>query len=66
MIIATDPAPRSPSFLFVQFMRVGAVAVGLGYGAVMGMFSGLVRSRSHAGYHSHDSPVRLSAEAPNG
>ena len=29
-------------------MRVGAVAVGLGYGAVMGMFSGLVRSRSHA------------------
>ena len=30
-------------------MRVGAVAVGLGYGAVMGMFSGLVRSRSHAG-----------------
>lgn len=48
VIIATDPAPRSPSFLFVQFMRVGAVAVGLGYGAVMGMFSGLVRSRSHA------------------
>ena len=48
VIIATDPAPRSPSFLFVQFMRVGAVAVGLGYGAVMGMFSGLVRSRSIA------------------
>ena len=47
-------------------MRVGAVAVGLGYGAVMGMFSGLVRSRSHAGYHSHGVPVRLSAEAPNG
>ena len=66
VIIATDPAPRSPSFLFPQFMRVGAVAVGLGYGAVMGMFSGLVRSRSHAGYHSHGSPVRLSAEAPNG
>ena len=26
-----------------QFMRVGAVAVGLGYGAVMGTFTGLVR-----------------------
>jgi len=25
------------------FMRVGAVAVGLGYGAVMGMFSGLFK-----------------------
>lgn len=26
-------------------MRVGAVVVGLGYGAVMGTFTGLVRSR---------------------
>ena len=34
-------------------MRVGAVAVGLGYGAVMGMFSGLVRSRSPAS-SAHD------------
>ena len=32
-----------------QFMRVGAVAVGLGYGAVMGTFTGLVR-------HAHGSP----------
>lgn len=37
-------------------MRVGAVAVGLGYGAVMGMFSGLVRSRSTVSSASDPSP----------
>jgi len=50
----TDPGPTSPLLPFpAQFMRVGAVAVGLGYGAVMGMFSGLVRSRSPAS-SAHD------------
>jgi len=38
-----------------QFMRVGAVAVGLGYGAVMGTFTGLVR-------HALGSPPRSAAE----
>lgn len=43
-----DPdSPASPDSVpsSRQFMRVGAVVVGLGYGAVMGTFTGLVRSR---------------------
>ena len=39
-------SPASPDSLSSrQFMRVGAVVVGLGYGAVMGTFTSLVRSR---------------------
>jgi hypothetical protein len=55
----TDPGPSFPLLPFpAQFMRVGAVAVGLGYGAVMGMFSGLVRSRSPASSAPDPSPGR--------
>ena len=35
-------SPASPDSPSRQFMRVGAVVVGLGYGAVMGTFTGLV------------------------